>query len=201
MDEVAHAAGADPLEFRLRHLDDAVPSHVRLKAVLNAAAELGGWGTPPPEGRARGIACCLDVDTAVAMVAEVSVSDAGKIRVHHVAAAMDPGLVVNPDGARAQVEGNIMWGVGSALIEELTFKDGQVEAGNFDRYPLLTMREAPDVDVVLLEAGDGRPRGVGEPPIGPVAAAVANAVFALNGKRLRQLPMNEARVQAAAGTA
>jgi isoquinoline 1-oxidoreductase beta subunit len=135
------------------------------------------------------------------MVAEVSVSDAGKIRVHHVAAAMDPGLVVNPDGARAQVEGNIMWGVGSALIEELTFKDGQVEAGNFDRYPLLTMREAPDVDVVLLEAADGRPRGVGEPPIGPVAAAIANAVFALNGKRLRQLPMNEARVQAAVGTA
>jgi isoquinoline 1-oxidoreductase beta subunit len=200
MDEVASAAGADPLEFRLRHLDDAVPSHVRLKAVLNAAAELGGWGTPAPEGRARGIACCLDVDTAVAMVAEVSVSEEGKIRVHHVAAAMDPGLVVNPDGARAQVEGNIMWGVGSALIEELTFKDGQVEAGNFDRYPLLTMREAPDVDVVLLEAGDGRPRGVGEPPIGPVAAAVANAVFALNGKRLRQLPMNEARVQAAVGT-
>jgi isoquinoline 1-oxidoreductase subunit beta len=198
MDEAAHAAGVDPLEFRLRHLDDAVPGQARLKAVLNAAAERGGWNTPVPQGRGRGIACCLDVDTAVALVAEVSVDRAeGTIRVHHVAAAMDPGLVVNPDGARAQVEGNIMWGVGSALIEELTFKDGQVEAGNFDRYPLLTMKEAPDVDVVLLEAGDGRPRGVGEPPIGPVAAAVANAVFAASGARLRQLPMNPARVKAA----
>ncbi len=198
MDELAHQAGADPLAFRLRHLDDSIPGQARLKAVLNAAAELGGWGTPPPAGRARGIACCLDVDTAVAMVAEVSVdAAAGRIRVHHVAAAMDPGLVVNPDGARAQVEGNIMWGVGSALIEELTIKDGQVEAANFDRYPLLTMKEAPDVEVVLLEAGDGRPRGVGEPPIGPVAAAIANAVFAQTGARLRQLPMNSARVKAA----
>lgn len=107
---------------------------------------------------------------------------------------MDPGLVVNPDGAHAQVEGNIMWGVGSALVEEMTVKDGQVTPGNFDAYPLLTMKEAPAVDVVLLEAGDGRPRGVGEPPIGPVAAAVANAFFALTGIRLRQLPMNPARV-------
>ena len=198
VDESARSAGADPLEFRLRHLDDAVPGQARLKAVLNAAAERGGWNTPVPAERGRGIACCLDVDTAVAMVAEVSVDRAeGKIRVHHVTAAMDPGLVVNPDGARAQVEGNIMWGVGSALIEELTFKDGQVEAGNFDRYPLLTMKEAPEVDVVLLEAGDGRPRGVGEPPIGPVAAAIANAVFAATGVRLRQLPMNPARVKAA----
>jgi isoquinoline 1-oxidoreductase beta subunit len=198
MDEAAHAAGADPLAFRLRHLDDAIPAHSRLKAVLNAAADLSGWGTPAPEGRARGIACCIDVDTAVAMVAEVSVvRETGQIRVHRVAAAMDAGLVVNPDGARAQVEGNIMWGVGSALIEELTVKDGQVEAGNFDRYPLLTMKEAPDVDVVLLEAGDGRPRGVGEPPIGPVAAAIGNAVFALTGVRFRQLPMTPARVTAA----
>jgi isoquinoline 1-oxidoreductase subunit beta len=198
MDEMAHAAGVDPLEFRLRHLDDADAGQARLKAVLNAAADLSNWATPVPDGRARGIACCLDVDTAVAMAAEVSVDRSnGKIRVHHVAAAMDPGLVVNPDGARAQVEGNIMWGVGSALIEELTIKDGQVEAGNFDRYPLLTMREAPDVDVVLLEAGDGRPRGVGEPPIGPVAAAIANGVFALTGVRLRQLPMNPERVKTA----
>jgi isoquinoline 1-oxidoreductase beta subunit len=198
VDELAHAAGADPLEFRLRHLDTADPTQARLAAVLNAAAELGGWGAPAPEGRARGLACCLDVDTAVAMVAEASVDAAtGKIRVHHVAAAMDPGLVVNPDGARAQVEGNIMWGVGSALIEELTFADGQVAAGNFDGYPLLTMKEAPTVDVALLEAGDGRPRGVGEPPIGPVAPAIANAVFALTGKRLRQLPMTSERVLAA----
>ena len=196
MDELAHSAGVDPLAFRLGALDTADPTQARLAAVLNAAAELGGWGTQPPAGHARGLACCVDVDTAVAMVAEVSVDEAtGKIRVHHVAAAMDAGLVINPDGARAQVEGNIMWGVGSALIEELTFADGQVAAGNFDGYPLLTMKEAPAVDVVLLdEADDGRPRGVGEPPIGPVAPAIANAFFALTGQRLRQLPMNSARV-------
>jgi isoquinoline 1-oxidoreductase beta subunit len=195
VDEMAHAAGADPLEFRLRHLDDADPSQRRLKAVLAAAAEKAGWGTAAPEGRARGMACCLDVDTAVAMVAEVSVDRAsGKIRVHRVTAAMDPGLVVNPDGARAQVEGNVMWGVGSALIEEMTVQDGRVVPANFDRYPLLTIKESPEVDVILLEAGDGRPRGVGEPPIGPVAAAVGNAFFALTGVRLRQLPMNPARV-------
>lgn len=198
IDEAAHSAGVDPLAFRLRHLDTTDPTQARLAAVLSAAAELGGWGTPVPEGRGRGLACCLDVDTAVAMVAEVAVDSAsGQIRVHHVAAAMDPGLVVNPDGARAQVEGNIMWGIGSALIEELTFADGQVVAANFDGYPLLRMKDAPEVDVVLLEAGDGRPRGVGEPPIGPVAPAIANAVFALTGKRLRQLPMTPARVLAA----
>ncbi len=200
MDEVAHTAGVDPLAFRLRNLDDANPSHARLKAVLQAAADKGGWGQAAPEGRARGIACCLDVDTAVAMVVEISLDRAtGKIRVHNVSAAMDCGLTINPDGAIAQVEGNIMWGVGSALIEEMVIQDGVVTPANFDAYPLLTMKDAPHVDVTLLEAGDGRPRGVGEPPIGPVAAAIGNAFFALTGVRLRQLPMNEARVLAALG--
>ena len=140
-----------------------------------------------PAGRARGIACCTDVDTKVAQVAEVSVEN-GRIRVHKITAAMDCGLVINPNGAAAQVQGNVMWGVGSALIESVTIRDGAVVAGNFDGYPLLTMGEAPDVEVVLLEAGDGRPRGVGEPAIGPVAPAIGNAVFALTGQRLRRLP-------------
>ncbi len=197
IDELAHAAGVDPLDFRLRNLKDEGDSG-RLKKVLQAAAELGEWGKPAPAGRARGLAATIDVGTPVAMVAEVSLDAAtGKIRVHKIAAAMDCGLVINPDGAIAQVEGNVMWGVGSALIEEMTVKDGQVTATNFDRYPLLTIKEAPEVSVVLLEAGDGKPRGVGEPPIGPVAPAIANAFFALTGKRLRQLPMNEARVKAA----
>lgn len=200
MDEVAHAAGADPLAFRLRNLDDANPSHARLKAVLNVAAEKGGWGQAAPAGRARGLACCLDVDTAVAMVVEISLDRAtGKIRVHNVSAAMDCGLTVNPDGAIAQVEGNVMWGIGSALIEEMVIVDGMVAPANFDAYPLLTIKEAPHVEVTLLEAGDGRPRGVGEPPIGPVAAAIGNAFYALTGVRLRQLPMSEARVLAALG--
>jgi isoquinoline 1-oxidoreductase beta subunit len=90
-----------------------------------------------------------------------------------------------------------MWGVGSALIEELVVEDGQIVATNFDRYPLLTIQDAPEVAVVLVDSGDGKPRGVGEPPLGPVVPAIANALFALTGQRIRQLPMNEARVKAA----
>lgn len=194
IDELAHVAGADPLQFRLNHLA-ADDNGRRMAAVLNAAAEKAGWGTPAPAGRGRGIACCTDVGTMVAEVAEVSLDAAtGALRVHQVTAAMDCGLTINPDGARAQVEGNIMWGVGSTLIEELRVKDGQIDLNNFDTYPLLTMKEAPHVETILLEAGDGKPRGVGEPPIGPVAAAIGNAFFALTGKRIRQLPMTPERI-------
>lgn len=186
MDELAHSAGQDPLAFRLAHLGDSDGDR-RMAAVLQAAAEKAGWGNPLPAGRARGIACATDVDTKVAQVAEVSVEN-GRIRVHKITAAMDCGLIINPDGAAAQVQGNVMWGVGSALIESVTIQDGAVVAANFDGYPLLTMAEAPDVEVILLEAGDGKPRGVGEPAIGPVAPAIGNAVFALTGQRLRRLP-------------
>ena len=186
IDELAHHAGQDPLAFRLAHLGDS-PEDKRMAAVLQAAADKAGWGTPVADGRARGIACVTDVDTKVALVAEVSVQD-GRIRVHKVTAAMDCGLVINPDGAAAQVQGNVMWGVGSALLESVTIRDGAVVPGNFDGYPLLTMKESPHVDVILLESGDGQPRGVGEPAIGPVAPAIGNAVFALTGQRLRRLP-------------
>lgn len=201
MDELAHQAGIDPLQFRLNHLGDD-PRSRRMAAVLEAAAARADWGTPLPPGRARGIACCSDVDTVVAEIAEVSLDDAtGQIRVHQVTAAMDCGLVINPDGARAQVEGNIMWGVGSTLLEEARIVDGAVALDNFNNYPVLSLRAAPHVETVLLEAGDGQPRGVGEPPIGPVAAAIGNAVFALTGTRLRELPMTPARVQAARAAA
>jgi len=194
IDELAHAAGADPLQFRLDHLPDDAWGR-RMRAVLVAAADKAGWGTPLPQGRAHGIACCTDVGTVVAQVAEISLDAATlRLRVHKVTAAMDCGLVINPDGARAQVEGNVMWGVGSTLIEELRIQDGQVAMSNFDAYPLLTLRDAPDVETILLEAGDGKPRGVGEPPIGPVAAAIGNALFALTGKRVRQLPITPERI-------
>ncbi len=186
MDEVAHAAGVDPLEFRLRHLPDT-PLGQRFRRVLETAAENAGWGTPAPAGRARGIACSVDVNTVVAQVAEVSVQD-GQIRVHRVTAVMDPGLVINPNGAKAQTEGSIIMGLSSTLFEEVTVADGQVVPANFDRYPLITMKEAPAVNVTLLESGE-EPFGVGEPPLGPVAAAVGNAVFALTGQRLRQMPL------------
>lgn len=194
IDELAHLAGADPLQFRLAHLADDFQGR-RTKAVLQAAADIAGWSSPTPEGRGRGLAMSVDVDTIVAQVAEISLDTAsGKIRVHQVACAMDCGKVINPDGARAQVEGNVMWGVGSTLIEQVQIENGRVALDNFDTYPLLTLQDAPHVETVLLEAGDGKPRGVGEPPIGPVAAAIGNAFYALTGKRIRELPFTPARV-------
>ena len=200
VDELAHAAGADPLQFRLAHLSgDAIGE--RLAAVLEAAAERADWGASLPEGRARGIACSNDGGTVVAEVAEVSVDrDSGRMRVHRVVAAVDPGRVINPDGARAQIEGSIVMGTSAALLEEITVKDGRVQAGNFDRYPLIRMSEAPEVETLLLEAPDGKPRGLGEPPIGPIAPAIGNAFFALTGVRLRRLPMTQERVKATLGS-
>jgi isoquinoline 1-oxidoreductase beta subunit len=200
LDELAHAAGADPLQFRLDHLPDDALGH-RMRAVLEAAADRAGWGNSQPEGWAQGIALATDGGTVVAEVAEVSLDqDSGRIRVHRVAAAADPGRVINPDGAMAQIEGSIVMGTSAALLEETTVKDGRVQAGNFDRYPLIRMAEAPDVETILLEAPDGKPRGLGEPPIGPIAPAIGNALFALTGVRLRRLPMTPERVKAALGT-
>ncbi len=187
MDELAHAAGEDPLAFRLKHLSEDDAMERRWRRVLEAAARHAGWDTAAPAGRARGLACSVDVNTVVAQVAEVSVEDS-RIRVHRITCAVDCGLVVNPDGATAQVEGAVMMGLGSTLSEQITFKDGQVEAENFYNYPLLTMADAPDIETLLVGDGD-TPHGMGEPPIGPVAAAVANAVFALTGQRLRSLPL------------
>jgi isoquinoline 1-oxidoreductase subunit beta len=186
MDELAHAAGTDPLEFRLRHLPDSETGQ-RLRAALLAVAERSGWGDALPAGRARGIACCYDARTVVTEVAEVSVEN-GKIRVHRVTAAVDPGLVINPDGVEAQTQGAITMGISSALLEEVTIKDGVLQPANFDAYPLLRNSAAPDIEVVVLQSGQ-TPSGVGEPPIGPIAAAVANAVFAATGQRLRRLPL------------
>jgi len=187
MDELAQRAGSDPLDFRLLHLQGD-EQFKRLARVLSAVAEASGWKRPLPAGRARGLACCLDFGTVVAQVAEVSVAADG-IRVHRVTAAVDPGLVINPDGAIAQIHGAVIMGLSSTLHERITVKDGLIEAANFDRYPLLGMREAPEIEVVLLESGE-QPSGLGEPPIGPIAAAVANAVFALTGRRLRELPLD-----------
>ncbi len=186
IDELAHAAGVDPLEFRLAHLADDEFGPRRRKA-LEAAAEKAGWGRSLPAGRALGIATSTDVGTVVAQVAEVSIEN-GEIWVHKVTSAVDPGLVINPDGAIAQTEGSIVMGLSSALIEAATIENGQLAANNFNTYPLLRMKQAPEIEVILLESGD-EPQGMGEPPIGPIAAAVANAVFALTGQRLRSLPL------------
>jgi isoquinoline 1-oxidoreductase beta subunit len=197
VDELAYVAGADPLQFRLDHLPTD-PLGQRMQAVLEAAAKQAGWGDVLPEGHARGIACCVDAGTVVAEVAEVSLDrERGQIRVHRVVAAMDCGRAINPNGVKAQMEGAIVMGTSAALLEEILVKDGRVVAGNFDRYPLLRHRDTPEIETILLEAPDGRPRGVGEPPIGPIAPAIANAFFALTGVRLRRLPMTPERVKAA----
>ena len=186
MDEVAAAAGVDPIELRLRHLPEGNIGQ-RLRAVLLAAADRAGWNSPAPAGRARGVACCADYGTVVANVAEVSV-EGGQIRVEKVTATVDPGVIVNPNGVAAQVEGDVIMGLSSALLEEVVVADGVLSPADFGAYRILPMSAAPAIEVVLLQ-GDDRPHGIGEPPIGPVAPAVANAVYALTGKRLRRLPL------------
>jgi isoquinoline 1-oxidoreductase beta subunit len=186
IDEMAFAAGTDPVDFRLNHLPNDETGQ-RRKRVLQTAAEIAGWGKTLPAGRALGIANSIDVGTPVAQVAEVSVEQ-GKIRVHKVTSVVDPGLVINPDGATAQIQGAIIMGLSSTLLEEATVEDSQLSADNFNRYPILQMKDTPQIEVVLQESGD-TPHGMGEPPIGPIAASVANAVFALTGQRLRRLPL------------
>ena len=124
-------------EFRLNHLGNDERDR-RLRAVLEAVADRAGWVPGPKDGRAQGMAICLDAETAVAAIAEVSVNNEGLIRVHQITMAMDCGLVINPDGAQAQMEGNAMWGVSAALKEEVTISDGRINLNNFETYPLLT---------------------------------------------------------------
>lgn len=186
IDELAAAAGSDPLDFRLRHLVSADPIVQRQRAVLEAAAAAAGWGARAP-GTGWGIACAEDRKTVVAAVVRVDVVD-GSIRVLRVTQAIDPGLVVHPEGVRAQVQGATMMGLSSALYEEVRIEDGRIAPTNYHQYPIATLDDAPEIDVVLLEGAE-KPSGVGEPPIAPVAPAIANAVFDLTGQRLRSLPL------------
>lgn len=185
VDEVAAHVGADPVAFRLDHLTDD-PDDRRLAAVIRAAADAAEWDRPRPDGVGLGIAASVDAGTPVAMVAEVAY-DGSMPDVRKAWVAIDPGLIVNPDGVRQQVEGSVAWGIGSLLFEEIRIEDGAFSAENFDRYPIAQASDVPDVDVILIEGAD-EPFGVGEPPLGPVAAAVANAVVAAGGPRVRTMP-------------
>ena len=184
IDELAHAAGKDPCAFRRGLL----AGHPRHRRVMETAARKAGWGGPLPEGRARGIAVHASFGSFVAQVAEVSVSGEGKVRVHRVVCAVDCGTVVNPDTVAAQMEGGIVFGLTAALYGAITLKDGRVEQANFRDYPLLRMNEMPAVEVHIVPSRHN-PGGVGEPGVPPIAPAVANAVFAATGKRLRRLPI------------
>ena len=183
LDELAQLAGRDPVEFR-RSLLAAAPRHL---AVLNLAAEKAGWGKAPA-GRAQGIALHrFWSDSIVAEVAEVSLV-AGKVRVHRVTCAVDCGLVVNPDGVKAQLEGGVLYGLSAALHGQITVEAGRVQQSNFHDYPVVRMPDAPVIEVHLIRSGDV-PKGVGEPGTPPIAPAVANAVSRLTGTRVRKLPI------------
>jgi isoquinoline 1-oxidoreductase beta subunit len=183
IDELARAAGKDPVEYR-RALLQGHPRHL---GVLNLAAEKAKWGTPAPKGRARGIAVHESFGSFVAQVAEVSV-EKNAIRVHRVVCAIDCGVAVNPEAVRAQMESGISFGLGAALYSELTLKDGRVQQSNFHDYRVLRLDEMPVVEVHIVPSTD-KMGGVGEPGTPPIAPAVANAVAALTGQRLRELPL------------
>jgi isoquinoline 1-oxidoreductase beta subunit len=184
LDEVAKAGGKDPYELR-RQLLQSEPRHL---AVLDLAAEKAEWGKPLPHGRARGIAVRKSFESYVAEVAEVSLDDSGEVRVHRVVCAVDCGIVVNPWNVVAQMESAIVYGLTAALYSELTVKKGRVQQSNFDDYPVLRMDRMPKIEVHLVKSTE-KPTGVGEPGVPPLAAAVANALFALTGKRVRKLPI------------
>ncbi|HXA47295.1 MAG TPA: molybdopterin cofactor-binding domain-containing protein, partial [Burkholderiaceae bacterium] len=180
IDELAHETGKDPVEFR-RNL---LKNHPRHLAVLNAAVEKAGQA---PAGHAHGVALHQSFGSIVAQVAEVSVNGSD-IQVHKVTCAVDCGIAINPNIIAQQIESAVVFGLSAALFGEITIKDGKVEQQNFDGYQVLRMNQAPQVEVVIIKSAEA-PEGIGEPGTPPLAPAVANAVFALTGKRLRKLPL------------
>ena len=184
MDELAHAAGKDPLEFR-RKLMTNHPKHL---AVLEAAAEKAGWGKPAPEGVYRGLAQHMGFGSYCAAVAEVSLRPNGKIKVNRLVIAVDCGTAVNPDQIAAQVEGSVVYGLGAAFFQENTVEKGRMVQENFDTFECMLMEHMPKVETVLVPSG-GFWGGIGEPTIAVAAPTVLNAIFAATGKRIRTLPL------------
>jgi isoquinoline 1-oxidoreductase beta subunit len=183
IDELAHAAGRDPLEFRLAHMR----KHPKNAAVLEAVAERVGWSTAAPAGVFRGLAQCTAFASHIAACAEVSVTD-GKVKIHRIVAATDCGYAVNPQQIEAQVEGSFVYGLSAALLGECTLQNGRMQQDNFHTYPLLRIADMPKVETIVMASG-GFWGGVGEPTIAVAAPAVMNAIFAATGKRIRTLPL------------
>ena len=192
IDELAHATGQDPLAFR-RTLMAGHPKHL---AVLDAVAGRAGWGTPAAPGVHRGLSQIMGFGSYTAACAEVSVSDDGKLKIHRIVAATDPGHAVNPQQIEAQVEGSFVYGLTAALYGQCTLKDGRIEQANFDTYPMMRLDDMPKVETILMPSG-GFWGGVGEPTIAVAAPAVLNAIFAATGKRVRQLPISGADLRRA----
>jgi isoquinoline 1-oxidoreductase beta subunit len=183
MDELAHAAGKDPVQFRLEHMEKTSRAH----NILSLLAEKADWGSPVPKGRARGVAVTSCFESFAAHVAEVSVDKKGNISVHKMICALDCGTAVYPDAIRAQAEAGVVMGLSTAFHEKVRFANGGVKTANYDDYPVLTMSQVPQIEVHIAE-NDLKPGGVGEPVFPSVAPAVANAVFRATGVRLRELP-------------
>lgn len=184
MDELAHAAGKDPLEFRLANLQDSP----EMAAVLKAVADKSGWGSD--DGKARGLCGFYSFGSYTAACAEVTVDDAGKLKIHRIVAATDPGTAVNPQQIDAQVAGSFVYGLSAALLEEIIFENGETVQKNFDTYDSMRIAMMPEVETIVMPSG-GFWGGVGEPTIAVAAPAVLNAIYAATGKRIRQLPVKD----------
>ena len=193
MDEMAHAAGKDPVEFRMHLLSN----NMRARRVLQTAAEKAGWGKPIPKGKGRGIAQHSCFGSYVAQVADVSVNEKdGTIKVDRIVAAIDCGTAVIPDAVVAQIEGSVVEGLSTTLKEQVEFADGGVKSANFDDYKIIRMSEIPEIEVHIVKSNE-KIGGVGEPGVTPTAPAVANAVFNATGARIRRLPLKPETVLAA----
>ena len=189
LDELAHAAGRDPLEFRLAHMK----KRPKNAAVLKAVAEKSGWGSD--DGKARGLAALHAFGSYVAACAEVTVDDAGRLKMDRIVAATDCGTAVNPQQIEAQVEGSFVYGLSAALFGEITFDKGQVQQDNFHTYPSMQIKDMPVVETIVMPSG-GFFGGVGEPTIAVAAPAVLNAIFAATGTRVRSLPIKDLNLRA-----
>ena len=190
MDELAHAAGQDPLEFR-RKLMSKHPKHL---AVLNAVADRAGWGKPAPQGVHRGLAQMMSFNSYVAACAEISVKDGNKVKIHRIVAATDPGYAVNPAQIERQIAGSFVYGLSGLFFQECTVKDGRMEQTNFNTYDSMKIAQMPKVESIIMPSG-GFWGGVGEPTICVAAPAVLNAFFAATGKRLRTIPLKNHGIQ------
>jgi isoquinoline 1-oxidoreductase subunit beta len=196
-DELAEAAKADPIQFRLDHLGgaekltagDLTIERPRLRRVLEVLRAKSDWGKPMPKGSGRGMACNVyDGDTHVAYTAEVTVRD-GQVRVDRVVCVLDCGLIVNPIGIESQIEGGVIWSLSSALKSEITFKDGAAEQSSYRDFAVLRIAETPKIEVHLIPSHGETPFGIGEPTVPPMVPALVNAIYAATGKRVRKLPI------------